>query len=421
MSDNKRYIRNKKTPQNAPKKTNIDQAIVARIIDEFKDRNRAEIKKWRQALDLATNSETPRLYMLQDLYDNLASDGHYIAERGLRKAATLCSGFSVINRQTGKIDQEKTELFKEEWFFNFCDDFLDSIFRGYTLLELTNPKKLEFTLIPRRNVVPTKQTVLLEATADKGINYETGFESMLVRIGKTGNLGLMADLCGQLIWKRNAQQSWAEFSEKFGMPLITATTNKTSQADIDKIQQMLVALGEAARAVLPEGTTIDIKPFAGSDAYKVFDQQIERINTEISKPIVGGTMVTSDGSSRSQSEVHERNLDDKLALMDKLMLEFTVNGQLMPMLQLWGRNINPLTEKFKYESTFELSVAEHWRVINSALDFYDIPDDWVSKTFNFPITGRRERQFQPVFARLDTRTDNSHPGRQIAGFAANFL
>jgi phage gp29-like protein len=420
MASNKRYIRDKKTPQNASKRTNIDQAIVARIIDGFKDRNRAEIKKWRQALDLAANPETPRLYVLQDLYDNLASDGHYISERGLRKAATLCSDFSIINRQTGKIDQEKTELFKEEWFFNFCDDFLDSIFRGYTLLELTNPEKLEFTLIPRRNVVPAKQTVLLEATADRGINYGTGFESTLVRIGKTSNLGLMADLCGQLIWKRNAQQSWAEFSEKFGMPLITATTNKTSQADIDKIQQMLAALGEAARAVLPEGTTIDIKPFAGNDAYKVFDLQIERINTEISKPIVGGTMVTGDGSSRSQSEVHERNLDDKLALMDKLMLEFTVNGQLIPILQSWGHPINPLTEKLKYESTFELSVAEHWDVINSALGYYDIPDDWVSKTFNFPITGRRERQHQPVFARLDMRPDNSHPGRLAGGFAANF-
>lgn len=315
--------------------------IVAKIVSEFKDRTRAEIRKWRQALELAGDINTPRLYLIQDLYDNLKDDGHFISQVELRKAATLCSPFSIIDRATGEVNEEKTKLFKTEWFYNFMEDVLESPYYGYTLLELSDPVTMQFSLVPRRNLVPLFSMVLPEVNATTGISYATGYENSLIHVGKPSDIGLMANICGQLIWKRNAQQSWADFSEKYGQPLLTATTNKTSQGDIDKIETMLSALGEAAQAVLPEGTTIDIKPFAGSDAYQVYDKQIERINTEIGKPITGGTMISDNGASRSQSEVHERNLDEKIAAADQRIVTFTVNGQLLRIMQAVGWDVNP--------------------------------------------------------------------------------
>ena len=100
--------------------------IVAKIVSEFKDRTRAEIRKWRQALELAGDINTPRLYLIQDLYDNLKDDGHFISQVELRKAATLCSPFSIIDRATGEVNEEKTKLFKTEWFYNFMEDVLES-------------------------------------------------------------------------------------------------------------------------------------------------------------------------------------------------------------------------------------------------------------------------------------------------------
>jgi len=379
------------TAQNARKLPN-DKTIVAKIINEFQDRNRADIQKWRQALELAKQPNDPRAYALQDLYENLESDGHFISERELRKSATLNTEFSIINLQTGKLDTDKTELFKEEWFYNFREDLLEHIFKGFTVMELTDPAKLTFDVISRRNVQPKYKRVFLEATGSNFIQYnDPTFLYRIVEIGKEASLGLMGDLCGQLIWKRNAQQSWAEFSEKYGMPLLTATTNKTSESDLNQIKALLDALGEAARAVLPEGTTIDIKPFTGSDSFQVYDKQIERINSEISKPIVGGTMITDNGSSRSQSEVHERNLDDKIAARDRMITEFITNGQVIPILNHWGYNINPQTDRFRYDPSFELSLKDYWDVVSDALEHYDIPDEWVSKTFNFPIEKRKDK------------------------------
>ena len=364
--------------------------VTTHIIREFKDTNRAEIKKWRQALAATADINTPRTYLLQDMYDNLESDGHLISQIGLRKAATTAYGFSIVDKKTGKIDTEKTELFNNEWFYTFVDHALDSVYKGYTLLELVDPNIMQFELVPRRNVVGGRQMVLFEAAGDKGIDISKGYENTLIHVGKRTDLGIMAHLCGQLIWKRNAQQSWAEFTERFGMPLISATTNKTSQADLAKIDAMLSALGEAATAVLPEGTTIKIDPFTGGDSYQVFDAQIKRINEEMAKPIIGGTMITDNGSSRSQSEVHERNLDDKIAETDRRMIQFVVNNQLIPIMQYWGWNINPETDKFLFDTSFELSLKEHWEIVNQVINRYDVDTEWLSKTFNVPILGERQ-------------------------------
>lgn len=404
-------------PKNASKQAD-GKTIIAQIINEFKNRNRAEIDGWRQALSMATRPDDPRSYALQDLFDNLQSDLHYISERELRKSATLCADFSIINRQSGDIETELTEFFKEEWYYDFRSDTLDYITKGHTIIELKDPVTLRFKVIPRRNVSPAMKRVYLEAAGSKFIDYsDPSFKYTLIKVGKEDDLGLLADMCGQLIWKRNAQQSWAEFSEKYGQPLITATTNKTAKNDLDKIQELLDELGEAARAVLPEGTTIDIKPFSGSDSYQVYDKQIDRINSEISKPLVGGTMLTDDGSSRSQSEVHERNLDEKIAARDKLVIEFITNGQLIPMLQAWGYPIDPKVHKFRYDASFELTLKEFWEVVKELIQYYDIPMTWISKTFNVPIDAIK-KQTTPPPANEPPTTEKKMP--KAVGFTANF-
>lgn len=392
-------------------------AIYTKIITEFKDRQRAEIQKWRQALSAATDPESQKLFVLQDLYDNLRSDGHLISQVELRKAATLCSSFSIIDKRTGKEQPEKSAFFRGRWYYDFMEDALDSAMRGYTLLELINPVKPQFIAMPRRNIIPYKGQITLSVNDDKGIPYMDRLGDTMIEIGNVDELGLMADLCGQLIWKRNAQQSWAEYSERFGMPLITATTNTSSDADIARTRGMLSVLGESAQAVLPAGTTLDIKETKAGDNYMVYDKQIERINSEIGKPITGGTMISDNGASRSQGEVHERNLDDKIAARDKRIITFITNDQLIPMLARKGHNLNPDTDALVFDQSYELSLKDHWEIVNGAHGWCNIPTDWISKTFGFPIDGLKEPAVlpEPVVS-LKAPDQILTPGT----FAANF-
>lgn len=399
-------------PKDKVKSAPNAQAFTTKLIAEFKDRQRAEIQKWRQALALATDPDNQRLYILQDLYDNLKADGHLISQVELRKAATLCNSFSIIDRKSGKEQPEKTEFFKRQWFYDLMEDVLECTMKGYDVLELTDTMLPRFTAIPRRNLIPAKRQLLYSVQDDKGVDYSPFIGYTLIEVGSPDELGIMADLCGQLIWKRNAQQSWAEYSERFGFPLITATTNKSNDADIARIKSMLAALGEASQAVLPEGTTIDIKAANVGDAYNVYDKQIDRINSEMGKPITGGTMISDNGSSRSQSEVHERNLDDKIAARDRRIVTFTVNDQVIPLLAMWGHPVNPETDLFLFDQTYELSLKDHWQIVKDASGMFEIPEDWISRTFNIPITGIKKQVESPA---------NEPPAKlNPKGFSANF-
>lgn len=399
------------------------QAITTKLIMEFKDRQRAEIQKWQRAIATATNPESPRLYELQDLFDNLKADGHFIGDMRVRRAATLCTPFSIIDKNTGKVQDEKTELFAQKWFYDFMKNALDCVTRGYTQMELVDTAAPRFKLVPRRNLVPTKREILLKVQDSKGIDCTLEIGRTIIEIGEEDDLGLMADICGQLIWKRNAQQSWAEFSERFGFPLITATTNKSSATDLANIRKMLAALGEAANAVLPEGTTIDIKPSATGDAYLVYDKQINRINAEISKALLSGTMVTDDGSSRSQSEVHERTLDEKVAEDDRRVITFTVNDQIIPMLALWGHNLNPEIDRFRFEPSDQLTLDKLWVMLDGMLNRFDIPIDWISRKLGVPIDAIKERiPATPIQAQSELGSQAQQHQAITAGdsFTANF-
>src|SRR5690606_12046346 len=102
------------------------------------------------------------------------------------------------------------------------------------------------------------------------------------------------------------------------------------------------------------------------------------------KRLVGGTMVSDNGSSRSQSEVHERTLNYIISEKEKRMIEFMVNEDLIPILRQYGY---PFTDddEFVFDRSEDLTMTQHWNIVREALNHYDIPEQWISEKFNFPI------------------------------------
>ncbi|SDC53029.1 phage portal protein family protein [Williamwhitmania taraxaci] len=383
-----------KAESKAPvKRGNGDSSIIMQLTNEFSDRARVDIRKWRDALEAADNPDDPRWSTLQDLYANLLTDGHLTAVINLRKAATLSNRFIVRDAKTGKEVPELTTLLKTEWFYQMLEHLLDSVFFKYTVMELVDPVTMRWALIPRRNCAPQRGMVYFEVAGTKGVNYtDPAFSRNILSLESLSPYGLLNNIVPQLIWKRNAQQTWADFSERFGIPMISAETTKTDKPSLDKIEKQVRALGQAAQAILPEGTKITIHDQAQKgDPHKVFLEQISVSNAETSKAIVGGTMVVDSGSSRSQSEVHERTLDDKIAESDRRMVEFFVNGKLIPLLRTYGFKFTD-TSVFEFDRTESLSLTAHWDIVYELLNYYEVDEEWVSTTFNVPIKGKRLAQ-----------------------------
>lgn len=378
------------------KGVNNSGVIIQQLTKEFTDRARAEIKAWRSAMDAAENPDDPRWNVLQDLFDNLSTDGHLSAVMNIRKSATLSTRFLIKDSKTGKEIADQTALLQTEWFYNMMEHLLGSVFKKYTVMELTDPVTFTWNLIPRRNCSPQKGMVYFEVSGSRGVNYtDPMYARNVIELKSISPFGILNDIVPQLIWKRNAQQTWADFAERFGIPMVTAETVKTDKKSLDDIEKQLRALGQAAQAILPEGTKIVIHDSVQKgDPHKVFLEQISLANEEISKAIVGGTMISDNGSSKSQSEVHERTLNEKIAESDRRMIEFFVNGKLIPLLRTWGFKFTD-TSVFEFDRTESLSMSDHWKIISEALTTYDIDPDWVSKTFNFPILGTKEAKTTP--------------------------
>jgi phage gp29-like protein len=368
-----------------------DKTIISGLVNEFKDITRTEIKAWRSAIQAAMNPENPRWFLLQDIYDNLETDGHYKNVRGLRRAAVLSKKFMIVDKD-GKEDIEKTTLLKKKWFFDLLKLLLDNIYKGYSVIELVSIEPIQFKLVPRRNCDPTNTRIYMEVGGDDFIDYsDPSFASRILSIVNTEEYGLINDIVPQLIWKKNAQQVWADFSERFGIPLVTAETMETDVKKIDKIEEMLSQLGQAAQAVLPEGTKITIHDqVTKGDPHNIFNEQVKTTNAEISKRVVGGTMITDDGSSQSQANVHQNNLDTKIAYEDRTDLEFMVTDCVLPLLNSYGFNFSE-DDQFIFDKSESLSLSELWKIVNDANKVYDIPIDYITRTFNIPIDGLKKQ------------------------------
>lgn len=372
----------------------MDEAmkIMDKIANSFKDRSRKDIDKWRQAITISELPEKPRLTTYHDLVDDLMTDGHLQAQIQLRENSTLNTEF-YIKSTDGQINEEATELFRQEWFYEFLKEGIGAKLRGTKVIEFQSfgEKQIAFEVIPQRNTVPLLKLIIPDLSKEEGIRYDDPYyEDWIVQIGKGNDLGMLNNIIPNLIWKRNVLQAWAEFCEKFGLPMVTATVNKYEPETINKVDAMLRKLSMASRGVFPEGSKVEYKEANRTDAFQTFDKFCERNNGEVSKVIVGGTMLTDDGSSKSQSEVHERNIDKKIAISDKRHLTFLVNDCLLPILRNQGYAVLKEGDKFEFDKGHALELDTYWTIAQGVMQDYEIDQEWISKTFSIPIIGKKK-------------------------------
>ena len=375
-------------------KKNAD-AIIMQIAKAYKDRSRKEIQSWRLALTAIEHIDTPRYNRYFDLVDDLRTDGTYKTQSLLRKSATLSVDFQIRNRKSGQLNEEASALFQQQWFYRYLGTDLESKIEGGCVLEFLefNGHNIKFAVVPRRNTVFSQKRIYPDLGKDKNfIQYNDPiYKPWIIELNPDNPLGIINDIIPNLIWKRNVAQSWAEFCEKFGMPLISATTNNNNNDHIDKVEKQLLSLAEASVGVFPEGTTIKFDEANRTDAYNVYSKFIEQNSNEISGVLVGSNTLGQDAANRSQTEVHERSLDYKISQADRRDIAFTVNDILLPMLKMQGYSYISDDDIFEWiESKEEIDLNQYWTIVQGVMQEYEVEQDWLSETFNIPIVGKKQ-------------------------------
>lgn len=374
-----------------PKDAKRAGAIINRIVQQFQARSRVDINKWRDAIKQAENDRYPKREQWGRLIKDLDLEAHWSSQVNIRKLFGMTRPFMVVNKKTRQPIPERTASFQAPWFYELMTVAWDAKFYGTQAIEIQdllagNMKWDAIYTIPTGNLIPERRQVLLREGNNVGVDVAD--DPYIMWFDEDVFMGLLCKAAPHIIWIRNCFQSWMEFAEKFGIPMKYVTTNKKDKATLDRLEEMLDKLGSASKAIFPEGTMLDFQEAETKDAFEVFDKLIVRSSEHISKLLNGGTMLSDNGSSKSQSEVHER-VFNKIIDSDCTDFEAQMNWSVGPQLAQLGFPFNPETEEFIFDRNEQLSLGALWNIVQGVLKFYEVDIDWLKEKFTIPVTAAR--------------------------------
>lgn len=346
------------------------------------------IGTWRSAWQFAISATNPQRSQLYDQYQDALIDNHLTGALEIRTLKLLKRKFKIVDRKTGEVDEEKTDLLNRAWFDQFLSFSQGSKYWGHSLIEFGDLTDGEFKgvqLVNRYHVKPERGFIVRHQTDDVGVSFrEEPFSNWVIEVGGQFDLGLLLKATPQAIAKKQMFAFWEEFAEIFGIPIRIAKTPTRDKKERSDIEAMMDQMGSAAWGLFPDGTDIEIKETSSRDAYKVFDERISRANSEMSKLILGQTMLMDDGSSQSQAEVHEQVAND---VMDADAREIwnLVNNKLFPFLIMHGYPLEGF--RFTWDDTTELSFDEQLQADIFLTSQFEIDEQYYIDKYKVPITG----------------------------------
>jgi phage gp29-like protein len=368
------------------------QKLLNQIIEQTQYRTKADIERWRIALNQAENVLQPRRYNLLKIYDEIWLDAHI---RGLidntLKEAVKAKPFKIVNKNDEE-NKDASKFFNSSWFVDMIDHIVDARFWGHSLLDVRVFKdKVKASLVSRVHVEPIYGQLLKNFTDWEGINYREMFQGYYVEIGKERDLGLLNPCIPYVLFKKNSLIAWSEYNDIFGMPFRSAYTTSRRPEDLNRLENALETMGKAAYGVFIKGVEeFNLERADGnssSSGNNTYDALTERVNSELSKLLLGNTLTTDSGKngSRSHGELHKDITDDVVTALMR-SVEFTVNDQLIPVLIYQG-----LT--FLEGHTFAFPVQEDKDQIVKHLDtllkYKDVPDEWIESKLGIPVNAKQ--------------------------------
>jgi len=375
---------------NLDKKKPLQSSIYDQITQTYIQRAKPKIIEFKEAVQVAESIINPRRYLLSRIYRQIYLDPHLEAVIGQRKSLTLSKPFQVVDVE-GNENPELTKIFKEEWFYRFLDYALDSIFEGFSLIafgDIINDKYSSIHKIPMEYTCPEKGVIFTSIGDSKGIDYsQPPYSNWCIPVKSNKNLGILLSAVPSIFWKFQTLSAWAEYSEKFGMPLRVGKTQVQDPEQKKNMVDMMKNMGSSTWAVIDSSDNVEFVASNSTDAYQVFLEFANFLDTQVSKRILGQTGTTDEKSFSGSANVHAEVLN-LIGSSDSKNIEFLVNNQLIPMMISHGFPLTGYRWKFDYSE--KVSIEKQFEFVEKLLPYKDIPDDWILKTFGVPVTQKAE-------------------------------
>lgn len=367
-----------------------EQGQIVKLTEHTRLLYKVDIGHWRNAHQVSLDTYQPRRNLLMDVYEDALLDTHLKSVTESRLLSVLNIPFEVVDIITNEVDEQITALLTKRWFFKYIKATLESQMYGFSLvcLKLKHGVIDDINVISRWNVVPERMAIIPDLNKEELVRIDTPQYNHLYTFlgGDVKDLGLLLQAARFTIFKKHSLQHWGKFQQLFGMPMRLAKSNSRDKKVLGKIETNLKNMGAAMYAVMPLGTEIELKESSKTDAFKVYSEGINLANKEISKLLLGGTMLNEDGSSYSQAKEHGKEKNE-LIKADIRFCEFEINDKFFSQLMRWGVPLQG--KRFRFNLSRKLPLATNQIEIDKWLaTLFELDADYIRNTYGTVIGDR---------------------------------
>ena len=331
-----------------------------------------DISDYTSAIKAAENVDFPQRSKLFDLYEDILLDTHLTSVVEKRRAAALCS--PILFRRNGKPDKQVNEQIRSPWFRSLISDIIDAQFWGFSLCQFYRDGQwVNYNLIPRKHVDPTRRLILRRQTDITGIFWDEYAD--LLFIGKPDTLGLLAKAAPWVLYKRNSVGDWSQFSEVFGMPIQEYTYDSDDEESRQRAIDDASNAGSLAVFVHGKDTTLNLVEAGNkTGSADVYERLVETCNKEISKAILLNTLTTESSSTGTQAlgTVHKKS-EDNITQSDRQFILDVLNYDMSGIFLSMG--INTAGGEFYYPERKDIDPTAKINIITQLKTGFDLPMD----------------------------------------------
>ena len=352
-----------------------EKLVINQIIVKAPTRKSYDVGMWRTALQSADKDKVKTLY---ELFDDLLIDG-VLADAVDKRISAVTNAALTFQDEGGMDIPEITDLIGTSAFEQLLETIMYARFWGRSggEFDFSVENGFLFSEIDPKHINLANHQILINDTDETGIDY-TADDHLLV-LGKRSNFGLFLKTAPLVIWKRGGFGDYAQWLELFGMP---QRIGKYSSYDTESRVALEAALenaGSAPWVVVPKETDIEQTNLIGNSTGSAHADFIKQCNTEILITILGQTMTTLDGSSRSQSETH-KEVEEGKNRNDIRFVCRVLNSQVLPLLEARGFPVSG--GKFVFPQDSEPITVED---IVKLCDIIEIPANYIHEKYGIPV------------------------------------
>lgn len=340
------------------------------IVEQSKLRISPNINDYVQALESASSKIIQNRVPLYDNYlQTLMVDDIVISLIDKRLENILNKEIKCFRKDGEQIDELNIFL-QSPRFADFIKDLLMTKFWGFNVFEFSEImwdgyKLFEYTPIPHKHINPYTKQVLKTQYDAEGKDFSNNNDVLMV--GNPDDLGLFSKITYLSILNRTSTFAWSNYLDLASNNFLTIKgKGYADDEELERMQLDYMQSDKKGSIYLPEGMEANFENQSSSQQNQLFEGYFEMIRERLAILILGNTMTTTDGSSRSQAEVHEIEQGKKYTA-DEIYIENILNYEFKDYLNLW-MEINTEDIYFKFIPSTDLEISQKLNNFKSLKD-----------------------------------------------------